>query len=135
MARTEVPSDPKYDPHFAAIGRVAETWAQLEFHIDTAIWEFAQVEQMFGACITSQLIGVNNRFRALSSLVQARNGSNESVTVMASTRSAGVPPGQVSEATDAKTSVIEVSLTREDVVDCLYQPVPPAVGLPLRDLR
>ncbi len=79
MARTEVPSDPKYDPHFAAIGRVAETWAQLEFHIDTAIWEFAQVEQMFGACITSQLIGVNNRFRALSSLVQARNGSNESV--------------------------------------------------------
>jgi len=76
MARTAAPSDPKYDPHFAAAGRLVETWAQLEFRIDQAIWELAGVEQMFGACITAQLIGVNGRLRALRALVRLRGGSD-----------------------------------------------------------
>ena len=70
MAHYPVPSDPKYDSQFSAIGRLVETWAQLEFHIDQAIWQVAQVEQMFGACITAQMIGVNGRLRALRSLLQ-----------------------------------------------------------------
>lgn len=79
MAHHPVPSDQKFDPQFAAIGRLVETWAQLEFHIDQAIWQLAQVEQMFGACITAQMIGVNGRLRALRSLLQVWGASEATV--------------------------------------------------------
>ena len=79
MAHIPAPSDPVYDPHFAAIGRLVDAWAQLEFHIDYAIWQLANVEQSFGACITSQLIGVNNRLRALRSLLSLRGASQATI--------------------------------------------------------
>lgn len=77
MAHTRDMGDPKYDSHFAAIGRLADIWALLEFEIDQAIWEFAEVEQMYGACITAQLIGINGRLRALASLVKIRTGNED----------------------------------------------------------
>lgn len=78
MAHSRRPqSQPKYDPHYAAIGRLAETWAHLEFAIDQAIWQLAHVEQAFGACITSQLIGVNRRIRAYRALFRANNGDEK----------------------------------------------------------
>jgi hypothetical protein len=37
------------DEHYAAVVRVADTWADLEFEIDTLIWDLLQTPQAFGA--------------------------------------------------------------------------------------
>ena len=77
MARYPAPpADPKYDQHFAAIGRVVDTWAQLEFAIDQAIWSLMHTHQMFIACVTAQLIGTGARHRALAALIKL-HGSSE----------------------------------------------------------
>ena len=79
MAHIVAPADPAYDSQFAAVGRLVDKWAQLEFAIDQAIWQLANVEQMLGACITAQLIGVNGRLQALRSLLQARGVSEPTI--------------------------------------------------------
>lgn len=55
--------------HYAAMGRVADTWADLEFAIDHAIWRLMRTDQAFGACVTSQLVSVHPRSKALLSLL------------------------------------------------------------------
>jgi hypothetical protein len=55
---------------FTLTGRVADTWAQFEFHIDRTIWQLASLNDAAGACLTAQFIGVHPRFRALSSLMR-----------------------------------------------------------------
>ncbi len=67
------------DEHTALIGRVAEAWAQLEFHIDYGIWHLANTHQQLAACITAQFQAVHPRLRAFIALVQIRNGSQATV--------------------------------------------------------
>ena len=53
--------------HDAAIGRVARSWGHLEHMVDLILWETAEVEQQFGACITAQMgwsESVGNHFSA-----------------------------------------------------------------------
>ncbi len=57
------------DAHYAAIGRVVDAWADLEFEIDQLIWLLMNVQQPFGACVTAQLISIHPRIDALKSLV------------------------------------------------------------------
>jgi len=76
-------SEPKRQPHpssekvLAAVGAVADAWAHLEFDINEAIWELANVEQQAGACITAQIISIGGRTRALAALVAWRAGDKE----------------------------------------------------------
>ena len=58
--------------HEAAIGRVARSWAHLEYLIDLTIWDSAAVEQQFGACITAQIISANYKLSALIALARLR---------------------------------------------------------------
>lgn len=48
--------DTRFDPYMLRVGRVAVVWAALEFAINQAIWQLANVEAGAGACITSQII-------------------------------------------------------------------------------
>ena len=57
------------DDHYAALGKVADAWADLEFELDQLIWQLLRTPQALGACVTSQLIGLGPRIRALRSLV------------------------------------------------------------------
>jgi hypothetical protein len=68
--------DPRFDPYMNAVGRIATLWAALEFNINEAIWELANVEAAAGACITSQIGSVGPRMRALISLVHFRKGND-----------------------------------------------------------
>ena len=43
------------DKHYAAVGRVAATWANFEHDIQLQIWNLANVEHDVGACMTSQI--------------------------------------------------------------------------------
>jgi len=58
------------DEHYAAMGKVADAWADLEFEIDQLIWEFLQTDQALGACVTAQMISVHPRMNALMPLAK-----------------------------------------------------------------
>jgi hypothetical protein len=74
MAHAKAPPG-QHAEHFEAIGRLIDTWAHLEFQIDHAIWALVGADQATIACVTSQLIGVNNRLRALRSLLILRGAT------------------------------------------------------------
>lgn len=63
--------------HLAAIGRAADTWNQMEFLVDRAIWKLVHVEQPVVACLTSQFNGIFPRMNALISLVTLFRLSDE----------------------------------------------------------
>lgn len=55
--------------HYAAIGKVIDAWGDLEFEVDRVIWELMGAPQPFGACVTSQLISIHPKLRALRALL------------------------------------------------------------------
>src|SRR4051812_6645421 len=65
--------------YYAAIGRIAAGWAYFEVLINHAIWELANVEQHYGACITAQILAPVARFKALVSLLKLRGASETSL--------------------------------------------------------
>jgi hypothetical protein len=72
MSNDDIPSPDGYipipDPHYIAIGKVADAWADLEFDIDQLLWRLMRTEQALGACVTAQMISTHPRFRALGAL-------------------------------------------------------------------
>ena len=65
--------DERFTPYCQAVGFLAVMWAAIEFSLDQAIWELANVEMGAGACITSQMIGPAPRLRALTALIHYRD--------------------------------------------------------------
>ena len=61
-----------FEPYFVAMGRVANAYSQLEFTINDAIWELANVERAIGVCLTAQMIGPGPRNRCLLALLNLR---------------------------------------------------------------
>jgi hypothetical protein len=57
------------DEHYAAIGRAADKWSDLEFEIDRTIWNLLRVKHPLGACLTGQMYSALNKMRALIALV------------------------------------------------------------------
>ena len=77
---TEHPYSSKFDPYFTAIGRVANAYSQLEFKMNDAIWELANVARSAGVCMTAQMIGPAPRNRCLLALLKFRNASEALIT-------------------------------------------------------
>jgi hypothetical protein len=63
----------KMTPHLARVGAVASLFAQIELNLDMIIWTLLSVEQQLGACVTSQVISVSGKMRAVKALVQLIN--------------------------------------------------------------
>src|SRR5436305_14777871 len=68
---------PKTHPLYAAVGRVAAEWAELEHNLDQIIWRLSGTTAPLAACITSQMIGHFPRFNAIVALVRSRRGDNK----------------------------------------------------------
>lgn len=66
------------DAHYAAIGKLVDAWADLEFEVDLAIWKLQGVEQALGACVTAQLVSILPKLDALRSLAN-RLGLGETI--------------------------------------------------------
>jgi hypothetical protein len=70
----EPPPDDQFIPipeaHYAAMGKVADAWADLEFEIDRLIWYLLGTNQAFGACVTAQMISIHPRLQALRALTE-----------------------------------------------------------------
>jgi len=77
---TEHPYSSKFDPYFTAIGRVANAYSQLEFKMNDAIWELANVARSAGVCMTAQMIGPAPRNRCLLALLKFRKASEALIT-------------------------------------------------------
>ena len=77
---TEQPYSSKFDPYFIAIGRVANAYSQLEFKMNDAFWELANVARSAGVCMTAQMIGPAPRNRCLLALITFRNASPALIT-------------------------------------------------------
>lgn len=60
------------DTFYEAIGRISSEWATLEYLVDECIWTVAEVNEQFGACITSQIYTIDGRLRALVSILKLR---------------------------------------------------------------
>ncbi len=69
-----LPVDHKF---YALVGRVASEWSHLEHILDATIWDLLPVNQMFAACVTSQIMGVRPRCNAIQTLGEA-NGLKKS---------------------------------------------------------
>jgi hypothetical protein len=64
------------DAHYAAVGKVASNWAVLERLIDSAIWGLASVDDIPGACLTSQFPSIGRRLDAFSALLRIRDATD-----------------------------------------------------------
>lgn len=54
------------------IADAANRWAYLEYYIQQAIWELAEVSPAIGACLTSQMYTFNSKMSALLALLKLR---------------------------------------------------------------
>ena len=71
------------DDHYAAVGRVSDAWADMEFEIDRLIWHLLQTNQALAACLTSQMISIHPRLQALRALVSLWELSEPILTELA----------------------------------------------------
>jgi len=68
------------DEHYAAMGKVADAWADLEFEIDSLIWQFLHTPQALGACVTAQMVSIHPRMNALLALASLWEVSPDLIT-------------------------------------------------------
>jgi hypothetical protein len=66
-------------PHYAAVGRVASKWAQLDHHIQELIWGLAGLDEMTGACITSQIGNSGRLMDALLALLEQKGATKKAL--------------------------------------------------------
>ena len=64
--------DGNFGPYFTAIGKVANAYSQLEWSVNDAIWELANISRSAGVCMTAQMIGPGPRSRCLLALLKFR---------------------------------------------------------------
>jgi hypothetical protein len=60
---------PEDHQFYAIVGRVASEWSHLEHILDLTIWELTGLRPEVAACITSQILGVNPRCKAIQMLL------------------------------------------------------------------
>jgi hypothetical protein len=60
---------PPEHPVYPLLGQIASDWSHVEHTLDTIIWALAGVDAEAGACITAQVLGAYNRFKAIIALL------------------------------------------------------------------
>ena len=60
------------DAHFAAVGKVAAFWSELERQLQMAIWKLAGIDAFKGACITSRIRSSATLLEAIVDLLQLK---------------------------------------------------------------
>lgn len=74
--------DEKFGDYCHTVGFLAVMWAAIEFSLDQAIWELANVEMGAGACLTAQMIGPAPRLRALTALADYRGADAAKLKIL-----------------------------------------------------
>jgi hypothetical protein len=71
---------PEEHPFYALVGRVASEWSHLEHILDTTIWGLLGTSEELTACVTSQIMGVGPRCKAIMTLGFARKVPENTLT-------------------------------------------------------
>jgi hypothetical protein len=64
---------PEDSPFYAIVGRVASEWSHLEHILDLTILDLTGLRPELAACVTSQILGVGPRCKAISSLLLSQS--------------------------------------------------------------
>ena len=94
------PEDPLDKPsfiptdHLAAVGRIANAWAALELAIDRVTWSLAKVPDMYGACMTAQMLSINSKWGAMMALSELRGVSENTIKKWKTFKSKKISPMQ-----------------------------------------
>lgn len=67
------------DEYAVLIGRISESFSQLEFSIDLGIWALSEAPQQLVACVTAQLMGTHTRMNAFMALAELRGAKKETI--------------------------------------------------------
>jgi hypothetical protein len=62
------------------LGQITSDWSHVEHTLDLVIWALANVQPEAGACITSQLMGAYNRFKAIIALLKLHERNTQKKT-------------------------------------------------------
>lgn len=65
-------TEPHSEAHYSAIGKMVTNWAALEAIVTSAIWQAAEIPDVYGACVTSQIFTFDGKIKALVSILHAR---------------------------------------------------------------
>jgi hypothetical protein len=68
----------KMESHYAAVGKVASNWAEFEHRIQWAIWNIAQLDNLTGACITTQIGNSGRMIDAVIALLRLGGATEKS---------------------------------------------------------
>jgi hypothetical protein len=69
----------KMEVHYAAVGKVASNWAGFEHRIQWAIWSLAKIDNLTGACITTQIGNSARLVEAVIALLRLRGVTDQSL--------------------------------------------------------
>jgi hypothetical protein len=73
----KAPSLPEEHPFYSLVGRVTSEWSHIEHILDTTIWNLLDIDHVFAACVTSQVMGIGPRCKTIITLIAARNISDK----------------------------------------------------------
>jgi hypothetical protein len=70
------------DRHYAAIGRVAASWAYFEALVNTASINLANIDVKAGVCFTAQIFGIGRKLDAFIALAKLKGASSKLIEDM-----------------------------------------------------
>lgn len=71
--------DTKMQVHYAEVGKLASVWAGFEHRIQWAIWNLASLDNLTGACITTQIGNSGRMIDAVIALLRLKNAPESSI--------------------------------------------------------
>lgn len=78
-AITEEAFDKIANPHYAAVGKVAASWAGFEHHLQQSIWVAAGIDFSIGACLTTQIGNSGRLIDALIAVLRLRGATEDNI--------------------------------------------------------
>jgi hypothetical protein len=67
-------------PHLQRVGAIAAAWADLDFHIEGAIWLLADVSSSVGACVTANFVSIHPKLKSVIALAHLCGMSKATIT-------------------------------------------------------
>ena len=70
-----------FPPAYAdCLAHISANWANLEYMINSSIWELAETRPALGACITAQIVSLHRKLSALLALMKLREMDDGLIT-------------------------------------------------------
>jgi len=83
MTEKQKANDFEWVPGYAeCVGHAANSWAHVEYYINSSIWRLAGVSPAPGACMTAQIVSLFGRLSALLALLKLRRADQKLIDMV-----------------------------------------------------